>query len=292
LALAFPGGRRFSVALTGGHAAFAIDESGFFPLFPSDMRSRFENTFVAWSVPPSAMDELWAGAWWFLGTTFFRQCILPWNGRMEPLLHLRVRLDQVALSPSQSRVLRKNRDLRVEIRPARIGTAQRDLFHRHKQRFIDGVPESLDDFLGPAPEAHPVPILEFALFEHNRLVAASYLALGQTAVASLYGIFDPDDAHRSLGTLTLLLELEYARQQGHRFYYPGYTLENPSPMDYKKRLFGLEAYEWNQSWSPFARQVEFKAPPRAPLPPSPRFTRPTRRRNPVGNESLKPDTAP
>lgn len=45
-----------------------------------------------------------------------------------------------------------------------------------------------------------MPILEFALFEHNRLVAASYLALGQTAVASLYGIFDPDDAHRSLGT--------------------------------------------------------------------------------------------
>lgn len=51
-------------------------------------------------------------------------------------------VDQLALSPSQSRVLRKNRDLRLEIRPARIGTAQRDLFHRHKQRFIDGVPEA------------------------------------------------------------------------------------------------------------------------------------------------------
>ncbi len=230
------------------------------------MRSRFENTFVSWSVPPPAMDDLWAGAWWFLGTTFFRQSVLPWNGRIEPLLHLRVRMEHSGISPSQARVLRRNRDLQLRTRPTQLGPEQRDLFHRHKQRFVDGVPESLDDFLGPAPDAHPVPIVEFALFEQHRMVAASYLALGETSVASLYGIFDPDDSHRSLGTLTLLLELEYARQQGHRFYYPGYSLENPSPMDYKKRLIGLESYEWNQGWNPFARQVQFARP--APILPS------------------------
>jgi len=246
--------------LPGTRVAFAIDERRFFQLFPGDMRSRFENTFVAWSVPQPAMDELWAGAWWFLGTTFFRQAILPWNGRMEPLLHLRVRLDHFAPSRSQSRVLRSNRDLSLHLRPARIGDEQRDLFHRHKVRFVDGVPEQLDDFLGPAPEAHPVPILEFALYDRERLVAASYLALGGTAVASLYGIFDPDYSDRSLGTFTLLLELEYARRQGYKLHYPGYTLENPSPMDYKKRLHGLEFYEWNQAWRPFARQTSLGRP--------------------------------
>lgn len=248
---------RIQRTLPGGEAAFAIDERQFFKLFPGDVRSRFENTFVAWSVPQPAMDELWAGAWWFLGTTFFRQAILPWNGRMEPLLHLRVRLEQFAPSKSQSRVLRRNRDLSLHLRPARIGDEQRGLFHRHKVRFVDGVPEQLDDFLGPAPEAHPVPILEFALYDRERLVAASYLALGATAVASLYGIFDPEFSDRSLGTFTLLLELEYARRQGYELYYPGYTLENPSPMDYKKRLHGLEFYEWNQSWLPFERQTSF-----------------------------------
>lgn len=235
--------------------AFAIDERTFFPLFAADMRSRFENTFVAWTVPPSAMDELWEGAWWFLGTTFFRQCILPWNGRMEPLLHLRIRLDQTGLSKSQARVLRRNTDLRLQIQPARIGPEQRELFHTHKQRFVDGIPESLDDFLGHSPASHPVSILEFAVYDGSRLIAASYLAKGQTAVASLYGIFDPRDAHRSLGTLTMLLEVNFARQHGYEFYYPGYTLENPSPMDYKKRFIGLEAYEWNQGWEPFTRHT-------------------------------------
>ncbi len=251
---------RGPIARRNRSSAFKIDERTFFPLFAEDMRSRFENTFVAWTVPSVAMDELWAGAWWFLGTTFFRQCLLPWNGRMEPLLHLRVRMARSELSKSQAKVLSRNADLRVQIQPARIGPDQRDLFHRHKQRFTDGIPESLDDFLGPAPDAHPVPILEFAVFEHGRLLAASYLARGENSVASLYGIFDPAAADRSLGIFTMLLELNFARQAGCEFYYPGYSLENPSPMDYKKRFFGLEAYEWNEGWEPFARETDSGGP--------------------------------
>lgn len=225
------------------------------------MRTRFDNSFVAWSVPSRAMDELWAGAWWFLGTTFFRQSLLPWNGRMEPLQHLRIRMNRFVLSASQGRVLRRNRELRLHVRPAEITEVQRELFDRHKQRFEDGIPDSLDDFLGPCPATNPVPILEFAVFLGRRLVAASYLARGEDSVASLYGIFDPEEADRSLGTLTMLLELSFARQRGYEFYYPGYSLQNPSPMDYKKRFHGLEAYEWDEGWREFPREL---APPQMP----------------------------
>jgi leucyl-tRNA---protein transferase len=207
------------------------------------------------------MDDLWAGAWWFLGTTFFRQSVLPWNGRMEPLLHLRIRMNRFALSASQRRVLQRNRSLRLQVRPAEITDVQRDLFHRHKRRFVDGVPDSLDDFLGPAPASHPVSILEFSVHDGRRLLAASYLARGENSVASLYGIFDPGESARSLGTLTMLLELAYTQQRGFEFYYPGYALLNPSPMDYKKRFHGLESYEGDENWREFPRQL---APPPTP----------------------------
>lgn len=207
------------------------------------------------------MDDLWAGAWWFLGSMFFRQSVLPWNGRMEPLLHLRIRMSRFALSASQSRILRKNQSLRLQVRPAEITDVQRDLFNRHKRRFVDGIPDSLDDFLGAAPATNPVPILEFSVRDGRRLLAASYLARGENSVASLYGIFDPDESTRSLGTLTMLLELAYTRQRGFEFYYPGYTLLNASPMDYKKRFHGLESYEWDERWREFPRQL---APPPAP----------------------------
>jgi arginine-tRNA-protein transferase len=201
------------------------------------------------------MDQLWAGAWWFLGTTFFRQNIILWHGRPSELLHLRIDLSRFSLSPSQRRIARRNRDLHVEVRPPVIDQERRRLFDRHKTRFDDGIPECLDDFLGPAPGVHPVPGLEFDLRAGSRLVAVSYLAAGERSAASLYGIFDPTEANRSLGIYSMLLEIQHVKRHGFLYYYPGYSLKQPSCMDYKKRFGGLEAYIWNTGWRSFERQV-------------------------------------
>lgn len=219
---------------------------------PIDVRTPYDDTFVSWSVPSPLADQLWAGGWWFLGTTFFRQCAILWHGRPEPLVHLRVVLDQYRPSARLRRLQRKNADLRAEVRPALVDAERRRLFDRHKTRFQEGVPDSIDDFLGPSPGLHPVRAVEFDVHCGPELVAVSYLALGEKSTASLYGVFEPALAPRSLGWFTMALELEWARARGYQYYYPGYTLAGPSPMDYKKRLPALEAYEWNNGWRPFA----------------------------------------
>jgi leucyl-tRNA---protein transferase len=216
------------------------------------VRSPYEDTFVSWSVPGRLADQLWAGAWWFLGTTFFRQNIILWQGRPSPLLHLRVAVPRFRPNASMRRVLRRNADLVAKIRAPIVDDVRRRLFDRHKSRFTEGVPDSLDDFLGPSPGVHPVSGIEFDVYCGGELIAASYVAVGEKSVASLYGIFDPAHSRRSLGWYTLLLELEYAQRGGYRFYYPGYALANMSRMDYKKRLPALEAYEWNEGWRPYA----------------------------------------
>ncbi len=200
------------------------------------------------------MDQLWSGAWWFLGTTFFRQNMIVWRGKPAELLHLRIALPRFYPSKSQRRVIRRNHDLQLTIRAPVIDDERRLIFNRHKCRFVEGIPESLDDFLGPSPGVHPVQGLEFDLRDGDRLVAVSYVAQGETALASLYGFFDPDEADRSLGIFTMLLEIAHARSCGLRYYYPGYSLESPSCMDYKKHFFGLESYEWDSGWRPFIRQ--------------------------------------
>lgn len=199
------------------------------------------------------MDDLWAGAWWYLGTTFFRQSVLHWRGEVTPLLHLRIRLDQFALSDSQRRILRRNADLQVIQRSARVDDARRSLFDRHKERFTESIPNALDDFVGPDPAAVPVPAFEFNVLSGKELVAVSYLAKGHRAVASLYGFFEPAWSDRSLGLFTMLQEISFAREMGCELYYPGYALAKPSSMDYKKRFHGLEAYDWNCGWKPYSR---------------------------------------
>jgi len=224
------------------------------------VKAQLENVFASWAVAPAVMDQLWAGAWWHLGTTFFRQSAIPWRGRMEPLLHLRLRLDRFRASASQRRILRRNADLRVVRRVATVDGLRRALFNRHKRRFQDGVPQALDDFVGPMPAHVPVPALEFDVYSGRRLIAASYLARGERSVASLYGFFDPAFSDRSLGLLTMLEEIAFARREGCDWYYPGYALRETSSMDYKKRFHGLEAYEWDRGWVDFPRETAPRVP--------------------------------
>ncbi len=239
---------------------FVIDAGRSIPLL-AVVRAQLENVFASWAVPPDAMDQLWAGAWWHLGTTFFRQATIPWRGRLEPLLHLRLRLDQFSPSDSQRRIMRRNRDLRVVRRDAVVDDERRELFDRHKERFREGIPNALDDFVGPAPGRVPVPSVEFDVYEGRQLIAVSYLAQGTRSVASLYSCFDPRRDRRSLGVFTMLEEIAFARSTGREWYYPGYALEQDSSMDYKKRFHGLEAYHWNIGWSPFARQSPARGVP-------------------------------
>jgi arginyl-tRNA--protein-N-Asp/Glu arginylyltransferase len=218
------------------------------------MRLPLEDTFISWSIPPGQMDDLWAAGWWYLGPVFFRRAYIEWGGRLAPLQHLRLRLNHFRPSDSQRRTLRRNADLEVRVRPAQIDDERRELFNRHKIRFSDSIPRDLEDFLGPSPSTNPVPAMEFGVYLQDRLVAASYLARGVNSVASLYCIFDPEESRRGLGIFTMLSEIQWAKEQGCKLYYPGYALLEPSPMDYKKTFYGLQMYEWGGKWHAFARQ--------------------------------------
>ena len=217
------------------------------------MKLPLEDTFISWSIAPSRMDELWAAGWWYLGPVFFRRAFIEWGGRLAPLQHLRVDLARYRPSPSQRRIVRRNQDLRVEIQTPEIDSVRRALFERHKRRFLEGIPRDLEDFLGPTPATGQVPARDFAVYACDQLVAVSYLAVGGDSVASLYCSFEPTESRRSLGIFTLLMELDWARANGRKFHYPGYALLQPSPMDYKKTLEGLEEYDWGRGWKRFAR---------------------------------------
>jgi len=212
-----------------------------------------EECFECAAVPPEVMDALWAEAWRHFGPLFVRYSM--YFGDELPLLvqPLRVVLAQFVLSHSHRRILRRNADLEVRCQPPRLDVEREDLFHRHKRRFRRHVPDSLDQFLGPAPGVVPGEMIEVAAYRNDRLVAASYLDVGREGVSSLYGMFDPAFSRRSLGIATMLWELAYARDRGCRFYYPGYAYHSPSPLDYKKQFAGCEWFDWQGHWLPLPK---------------------------------------
>ncbi len=205
-------------------------------------------------VPPGAMDRLWAKGWRHFGRYFFRyNFMLVEHTSLRLVVPLRIPLDQFAPSKSQRRVLRRNEDVAVRIVPAIVTPELEAMFHRHKTRFQDNVPEGLHNFLSEEPATVPCECLSVMCELEGACIAVSYCDVGDEAASSVYALFEPDHAERGLGTLTMLKEIEWCQARGLRYFYPGYATRGSSVYDYKKRFLPLEGYDWqDENWKPLA----------------------------------------
>jgi arginine-tRNA-protein transferase len=197
-------------------------------------------------VAPEVFDELFANGWYHFNQKF-RRYIDRVRYRSLPL---RIRLENFKPSKSQRRVLRINADLSVKRLPLFVEKDSEEcvLFRRHNTRFSDKAPKLIQ--LPRQGERNR----KFHVFDGEKLIAASYFETGAYASHAYYATFDPDIQWRSLGTLTILKEIEYAKENGNEFYYLGYAFDKPSFYDYKKRFIGLESYDWNtMEWKKFER---------------------------------------
>ncbi len=226
-------------------------------------RAKIDEYFLAQEVTPEQMDYAWEHGWRHFGAYFFRYATLAKHDGRYHVVPLRLKLDQFSLSTSQKRVLKKNQDLRLEIRDAAIDDTKEALFDRHKTRFADHVPDSIYDFFTPHPARIPCPAKEICLWQEERLLATSFLDIGTHATSSVYSIYEPTETNRSLGIYLILLSIAYSIELGMQYYYLGYAYREPSHYDYKKRFSGLEQFDW-QRWKTCAT-----------LPPSPPDTVPS-----------------
>ena len=230
--------------------------------------------FTCGHAEPAQMDAVWARGWRHFGAQFFRNSLHLHEGSWLTIVPLRIRLADFKPSKSQRRVLRKNVDVECRVEPLEITDELRAMFHRHKQRFTDNVPENLSDFLGGEPpsilqEARPdsfviqsdnkmesppqvCETLMLSCFLNGQRVAASFLDVGLNAASSVYGIFEPEHRARSLGIFTMLKEIEYAQGRGMEFLYSGYATHEPSHYDYKKHFTALEGFDWTtETWGAY-----------------------------------------
>ena len=209
--------------------------------------------FLSLSASPREMDEYWAQGWRHFGIFFFRYRTAVHGNNPFTVLPLRLDLTRSVLTRSQRRVLAVNRDTTIRIRPTTIDRAKRGLFLRHRERFTENVPGSLDEFLSPVPDSVPCRTLELCVYLEENLLGVTFLDLGQSATSAVYAIFDPLERKRSVGILMMLRSIQFSREQGYRYYYPGYAYHEPFVYDYKKRFVGLEYLDWQTGWQAYSR---------------------------------------
>lgn len=157
---------------------------------------------------------------------------------------VRIPIDDFAPSRTQRKLINRNRDLSIRLRPTEFDEQHYALYARYiRARHADGdmFPPSRDQYRMFLTQAHPfAKLLEFRLGDHLMAVAATDL-LGH-GLSAIYTFFDPDPIfeRRSLGSFSILSQIELARKRHLPHVYLGYWIRECQKMRYKQDYRPLE----------------------------------------------------
>jgi arginyl-tRNA--protein-N-Asp/Glu arginylyltransferase len=197
----------------------------------------------------------------------FRRCGDMWYVNECPgcrrCIPYRVAPDTFTPSRNMKRVLKRNADVTVTFAAPELTTEKTELYlnYQHDQHFLkpaipkpDGDPFEPTDALGTMTYQmyeNPESTLEVTMTLDDRVIGFGTLDVGETAVSLVYFAFDPDLAKRSLGTLTILKSIEWAKDNGYAMAYLGLYIKDHPKMEYKSRYRPAEIMTEDGDWVPF-----------------------------------------
>ena len=207
-------------------------------------------TFLA----PEQLDTLLAKGWFRMRENIFTTHYYIRDSFLLSTVWLRSDLSNYRFSKSQRKHLRNiHRRYTVTFRPLVLTPEQEALYQLYLTVAEGERSATLVNVLGESnPDVFNSQLLEIRDPEAgNRLVALSVFDIGHRALQSIIGIYHPDYAHESFGVYTMLLEVEFAKEQNFLWYYIGYFTPGFSTFDYKLRLDALSFFDPDkEAWFP------------------------------------------
>ncbi len=163
----------------------------------------------------------------------------------QACLSVRVPVGDFRPNRSQKRNLRRNADLRLELRPAQWEAEAEALFlrylrHRHPGGGMDNQGERL--YREMMEERGGVETVLLQSFLGDRLVAVALTDVLAAGCSAVYTFYEPDLPRRGLGTWSILAQLHWTARLGLPYLYLGYWIADSKKMAYKRQFQPLEAY--------------------------------------------------
>ena len=161
---------------------------------------------------------------------------------------IRVPVDLFTPTRSMRRVLRRNTDLIVEEGRPTPTKEKFALYCRYLDtQHDDSMARSYETFCEFLYDS-PMETTEFRYRCGGRLIGVSIADRVSLGLSSVYMYFDPDFADRSLGTFSVLWEIDYCRCGGLPYYYLGFYIAGSPTMSYKARFRPNEILVADDRW--------------------------------------------
>ncbi len=197
-----------------------------------DDRVWITHAFRAPQLDSALYEQLIAEGWRRSGTVFYRNACPSCN----LCIPLRIPVDAFTPTKSQRRVARRNADVRVAITQPQY---REDLFqlYRAYQRYQhnrddDETADTFREFLCESPLTSKMMLY----YAEERLIGIGWVDVLPESISSVYYAFHPDHAWRSLGTYSVIREVQYAAHRNRRYLHLGFYVPGSRKMAYKGRF--------------------------------------------------------
>lgn len=210
------------------------------------------------ALPGGELDAYLEAGWYRIGQNIsFCEFVAMDQGTFG-VVWTRVPLETYRFRKSLRRIKNKvERDFTVRVH-RQVHDLQHELLYQRYLSTTDGSrAPTLHNLAGGFGADNIFDTWEISIWRGDELIGFSWFDVGEEAIESISGVYDPSVASYSMGFYTMLAEIDFAIERGLKYYYAGYVLCGDPCMDYKLRTGHIEVLDRIQGcWRPLDEDAE------------------------------------
>lgn len=210
------------------------------------------------TLSPSELDDYLAQGWYRMTQNIFS--VTHWLNyetfEVDRVWWLRFHIDNIRTHRSHQKIRKLN--ARFEVKYEKYGTISEDDDVLYKQYCewisFDGYSSLESCLFGDVPPKNLFNSWSILIADKGKVIAKGIIDLGEKAIMAKVNFFNPEYTRYSLGKFLMLKSMDFMRENGFEWYYPGYVIVNRPKFDYKLFL-GKESAEYYdpdaENWKPY-----------------------------------------
>jgi arginyl-tRNA--protein-N-Asp/Glu arginylyltransferase len=200
---------------------------------------------------PEELDNYLSGGWYRMSQCIFTTDYVELNGQDYKAIWLRIDLKTYQPSSTIEKLEKRNKNFQTEIVPFNYSSHYEAVYEKYISSVKGDRSKSLADFLFDFTNNDIFNSLAIHLYDHKNLVGAGIFDIGNKSAAGICSFFDPAYRKYSVGRYLIYKKIEYCRQNGFDYFYPGYFVPGIKTFDYKLKIgtgalefFNMQKKEW------------------------------------------------
>ena len=176
---------------------------------------------------------------------FGRMHFVPECRSCTKCVSMRIDVNNYKFSKSEKRVISKNQDTKLYIRPPSVTMEHLSLYDKYHKFMNDKKdwpysPIDVDDYVRSYDESSENFAKEFLYMRDDKLIGVALVDILPEAISAIYCYYDHDYSEFSIGKFSILAQIKIAKELNIPYIYLGYWIKDHFSMGYKEKYSPFE----------------------------------------------------